>query len=212
MCKICHPPIFSWNAYLNYDFNKQCVTRPVWKGMLKMMQAVTAGLEQTYVNHGSGGMASSFQLLEIAHTHYWTRDVSEGKLGDFASASTGLNTAQHSRVIMSNWPYLFKILTLITFLTQRVSPMGSPSPHSPRMSMQVGGTNESDRSFSNSPEMASTPIPNRGDTSSPEPSGNQGNADILRELLDRKRSLLALSLQVINISQILFFFIIFIMI
>lgn len=82
--------------------------------------------------------------------------------------------------------------------------MGSPSPHSPRMSIQVGGTNESDRSFSNSPEMASTPIPNRGDTSSPEPSGNQGNADILRELLDRKRSLLALSLQVINLSIILF--------
>lgn len=65
--------------------------------MLKMLQAVTAGLEQTYVNQGSGGMASSFQLLEIAHTHYWTRDISEGKLGEFAS-STGLSTAQHSHV------------------------------------------------------------------------------------------------------------------
>lgn len=76
---------------------KQCVTRPVWKGMLKMLQAVTAGLEQTYINHGSGGMASSFQLLEIAHTHYWTKDVSDGKFSDFAS--TNLSTAQPSLVI-----------------------------------------------------------------------------------------------------------------
>lgn len=64
--------------------------------MLKMLQAVTAGLEQTYVNHGSGGMASSFQLLEIAHTHYWTKDVSDGKFSDFAS--TNLSTAQPSLV------------------------------------------------------------------------------------------------------------------
>lgn len=62
-----------------------------------MLQAVTAGLEQTYINHGSGGMASSFQLLEIAHTHYWTRDISESsKFSDFAS--TNLSTAQHSLV------------------------------------------------------------------------------------------------------------------
>ena len=67
--------------------------------MLKMLQAVTAGLEQTYINHGSGGMASAFQLLEIAHTHYWTRDVSDGissKFSDFTS--TGLSTTQHSLV------------------------------------------------------------------------------------------------------------------
>lgn len=75
---------------------EQCVSRAVWKGMLKMLIAVTAGLEQTYINHGSGGMASSFQLLEIAHTHYWTKDVSDGKFSDFAS--TSLSTAQASLV------------------------------------------------------------------------------------------------------------------
>lgn len=66
--------------------------------MQKLLQAVVAGLEQTYVNHGSGGMASTFQLLEIAHTHYWTRDVNDGKLADFASAVGGLSTSQPSRV------------------------------------------------------------------------------------------------------------------
>nr|CAH0111902.1 unnamed protein product [Daphnia galeata] len=149
-----------------------CVTRAVWKGMLKMLIAVTAGLEQTYINHGSGGMASSFQLLEIAHTHYWTKDISDGKFSDFAS--TSLSTAQASL---------------------RGSPMGSrenlPSPHSPRTSVLA---TESDRSYSNSPELAATPVPSRmsrSDASSPEP----GNPDILRELLERKRTLMMLSLQ-----------------
>uniref|UniRef100_A0A0P6EFU8 MAP kinase-activating death domain protein n=1 Tax=Daphnia magna TaxID=35525 RepID=A0A0P6EFU8_9CRUS len=149
-----------------------CVSRAVWKGMLKMLIAVTAGLEQTYINHGSGGMASSFQLLEIAHTHYWTKDVSDGKFSDFAS--TSLSTAQASL---------------------RGSPMGSrenlPSPHSPRTSVLA---TESDRSYSNSPEAAGTPVPSRmsrSDASSPEP----GNPDILRELLERKRNLMLLSLQ-----------------
>ena len=66
--------------------------------MQKLLQAVVAGLEQTYGNQGSGGMASTFQLLEIAHTHYWTRDVNDGKLSDFASAVGSLSTTQPSRV------------------------------------------------------------------------------------------------------------------
>ena len=68
-----------------------------------------------------------------------------------------------------------------------------PSPHSPRNSVLAAAT-ESDRSYSNSPEAAGTPVParaSRSDASSPEP----GNPDILRELLERKRSLMMLSLQ-----------------
>lgn len=45
--------------------------------MLKVLLAVVHGLEQTYSNFGLGGMASAFQLCEIAHTHYWTKDISE---------------------------------------------------------------------------------------------------------------------------------------
>lgn len=45
--------------------------------MLKILQAVVHGLEVTYSNYGLGGMASAFQLCEIAHTHYWTKDLGE---------------------------------------------------------------------------------------------------------------------------------------
>ena len=45
--------------------------------MLKVLQATVYGLEQTYSNYGLGGMASVFQVLEIAHTHYWTKDLAE---------------------------------------------------------------------------------------------------------------------------------------
>lgn len=45
--------------------------------MLKVVQAITHGLEVTYSNYGLGGMASAFQLHEIAHTHYWTKDIGD---------------------------------------------------------------------------------------------------------------------------------------
>ncbi|KOB76445.1 Uncharacterized protein OBRU01_02082 [Operophtera brumata] len=47
------------------------ISKPIWKGMLKVLQAVVHGLEHTYSNFGLGGMASVFQLAEMAHTHYW---------------------------------------------------------------------------------------------------------------------------------------------
>ena len=54
----------------------QAVTKPVFKGMLTMMKALSAGLENTYHNHGIGGMGSAFMVLEILHTHYWEKEVS----------------------------------------------------------------------------------------------------------------------------------------
>lgn len=62
--------------------------------MLKVLLAVVHGLEQTYSNFGLGGMASAFQMCEIAHTHYWTKDVSE-QAGDI----TQVNTIVHIQVI-----------------------------------------------------------------------------------------------------------------
>lgn len=43
--------------------------------MLKVAQAVVHGLEVTYSNYGLGGMASAFQLHEIVHTHFWTKEL-----------------------------------------------------------------------------------------------------------------------------------------
>lgn len=45
--------------------------------MLKVLQAVQHGLELTYGNFGQGGLASVFQMHQIAHTHYWTKDVAQ---------------------------------------------------------------------------------------------------------------------------------------
>ncbi|KAH8273465.1 hypothetical protein KR018_002462 [Drosophila ironensis] len=56
----------------------QCVTKPVWKGMLKCVQAIAGGLDVTFSNFGLGGMASVFQLMEVAHTHYWSKEINDG--------------------------------------------------------------------------------------------------------------------------------------
>nr|KAG5689468.1 hypothetical protein BaRGS_021015 [Batillaria attramentaria] len=56
-----------------------CVSRPVFKGMLAMCKAIISGLEHTIQNHGLGGMASAYNVLEIAHTHYWQRDLNSSK-------------------------------------------------------------------------------------------------------------------------------------
>ena len=45
--------------------------------MLKAIQVVVHGPEVTYTNFGLGGMASAFQILEIAHTHYWTKEMTD---------------------------------------------------------------------------------------------------------------------------------------
>lgn len=45
--------------------------------MIKILQYIIHGLEVTYSNYGLGGMASAFQVLEIAHTHFWTKDMAE---------------------------------------------------------------------------------------------------------------------------------------
>jgi len=43
--------------------------------MTNILRAVIQGLEITFENNGLGGMASTVQLLEIAHTHYWIKDT-----------------------------------------------------------------------------------------------------------------------------------------
>ncbi|KAK5643903.1 hypothetical protein RI129_007748 [Pyrocoelia pectoralis] len=86
-----------------------CLPKPIWKGVLKVLLAVVHGLEHTYSNYGLGGMASAFQLQEIAHTHYWSKE-----LADVVSTDNHLLSSQGS------------------------SPAGSrenlTSPQSPRMS------------------------------------------------------------------------------
>ncbi|XP_015787320.1 MAP kinase-activating death domain protein isoform X2 [Tetranychus urticae] len=66
-----------------------CLSKPVWKGMLKLIGAMIHGLEQSYMHNGLGGMASAFSVLEIAHTHYWAKDSGEdGNKGESSVATT----------------------------------------------------------------------------------------------------------------------------
>lgn len=53
----------------------QMISKPVYRGTLKMLQMVVSGLEQSYTHYGIGGMASALQVCEIAHTHFWSKDI-----------------------------------------------------------------------------------------------------------------------------------------
>lgn len=57
----------------------------MWKGTLKCLLACTHGLEQTFANFGLNGMASVFQMMEIAHTHYWSKELTDGS-GDVSAS------------------------------------------------------------------------------------------------------------------------------
>lgn len=61
------------------------ISRTTWKSMLKILQATIHGLEVSFMNSGSGGVASVFYLLEIAHTHYWSKDGCDSSTSGFNS-------------------------------------------------------------------------------------------------------------------------------
>ncbi|XP_043479698.1 MAP kinase-activating death domain protein isoform X7 [Leptopilina heterotoma] len=76
-----------------------CISKSVYKGMLKCLQAVSHGLGVTYSNFGLGGMASVFQLMEIAHTHYWSKDLLESGFDSslMSQASTPFGSKENLR-------------------------------------------------------------------------------------------------------------------
>ncbi|XP_070200468.1 MAP kinase-activating death domain protein-like isoform X4 [Littorina saxatilis] len=84
-----------------------CVARPVYKGMLAMSKAIIAGLEHTIQNHGLGGMASAYMVLEIAHTHFWHRDLSSSKSD--TSSLHGSQESLHSKDDLSPRPDLRRL-------------------------------------------------------------------------------------------------------
>lgn len=61
------------------------MTKSVYRGTSKCLLAVSHGLDSTYSNFGLGGMASVFQMMEIAHTHYWSKDITESG-GDISAS------------------------------------------------------------------------------------------------------------------------------
>ncbi|XP_076970723.1 MAP kinase-activating death domain protein isoform X2 [Tamandua tetradactyla] len=55
------------------------VSRKVYKGMLDLLKCAVLSLEQSYARAGLGGMASAFGLLEIAQTHYYSKEPDKRK-------------------------------------------------------------------------------------------------------------------------------------
>jgi hypothetical protein len=71
------------------------VSRAVWKGMAKMVSAMIAGLERSYLDqHGGQGMASALPILEIAHTHYWAKEVTQEETAQSQSVTTTAASSQ----------------------------------------------------------------------------------------------------------------------
>ncbi|XP_041972734.1 MAP kinase-activating death domain protein isoform X4 [Aricia agestis] len=104
---------------LNRNFNRKStpcdkvddvfISKAVWKGTLKVLQAVVHGLEHTYANFGLGGMASVFQLTEMAHTHYWSKELALAGMAtatrDFDSPSTpSSRKSSHTDIPILNYP------------------------------------------------------------------------------------------------------------
>lgn len=62
-----------------------------------MLLAVVHGLEVTFANFGLGGMASVYQLTEIAHTHFWTKEILAVDDSGVTSGDNQLSTMQIAR-------------------------------------------------------------------------------------------------------------------
>ncbi|XP_045480868.1 MAP kinase-activating death domain protein isoform X3 [Harmonia axyridis] len=142
-----------------------CVSKPIWKGMAKIVQAIVHGLEVTYENYGLGGMASVFQLHEVAHTHYWSRDVTD--------YSTGGDFTQVGYLLL-----YFLSRDHLTLFFQSSSPR---SPQSPRSSLQLDWDNS---------RKSSTETPEVRLTSDESEESQQSTTDMFKDMITQKKNLL----------------------
>ena len=160
-----------------------CVPKPVWRGMLKCLQAIAHGLDATYSNFGLGGMASVFQLMEIAHTHYWSKDLTEG---DHISAS--LLSSQVSRVRGE----VVVVRPKAKFFSQSVSPMGSRenlgSPSSPG-ELSHGSDWQQSAARKNSLMADVGPI-RRQSVQEPSEGHQQSTSEMFKDMLSQKRNMI----------------------
>ncbi|XP_054939366.1 MAP kinase-activating death domain protein isoform X34 [Physeter macrocephalus] len=64
------------------------ISRKVYKGMLDLLKCTVLSLEQSYAHAGLGGMASIFALLEIAQTHYYSKEPDKRKRSPTETVNT----------------------------------------------------------------------------------------------------------------------------
>lgn len=148
--------------------------------MLKTLQAVTHGLEHTFSNFGLGGMASAFQLHEIAHTHYWSKEFADSSTLDLAnqllsSASSPFGSKENLR--------------------SPQSPRSSPQPEwdISRKSSQAGRIKLECIDFKHETKkffITDTPQVRLQQDSESEMSDTQSTADMFKDILNQKRNML----------------------
>lgn len=130
-----------------------CVLKPVWKGMLKMLNAVVTGLEASLEHNGLGGMASALVALEIAHTHYWAKDQTDDGKDENQSSMT--STASVSQVTS---PYgSADNLTRLAVAPHAPEQISTTSVSSVApVSVNISDSGDSDSSTRRGPEQADT--------------------------------------------------------
>ncbi|XP_055913086.1 MAP kinase-activating death domain protein isoform X11 [Eupeodes corollae] len=141
-----------------------CIPKPLWKGILKCLQAIASGLDSTFSNFGMGGMASVFQMMEIAHTHYWSKELTE-------------NTSEMSPSLLSS---------------HAASPMGSRenlrSPSSPNPSNLGSEWASPQESRKNSTQIDRSGAQRR--MSSADSQDGQSTTEMFKDMLTQKRNVL----------------------
>ncbi|CAF1310773.1 unnamed protein product, partial [Didymodactylos carnosus] len=82
------------------------VSRAVFKGMTNILRSVIQGLEVTFENYSynHSGMASGFQLLEIAHTHYWLKDINRAELSPMSERNSPIGGSRESLASLETAP------------------------------------------------------------------------------------------------------------
>ena len=81
------------NKYINNLYNFKIINK-AYKGIGDLFRAIESGIETNFrEKKGHGGLASVFFLLEIAHTHFCTREDS-GSNG--ATPRTSIKSLQDS--------------------------------------------------------------------------------------------------------------------
>ena len=84
------------------------VSKPVYKGMVKLLNAVTSGLETAFTHKGVGGFASAIVALELAHTHYYSKEGEDGGSGGATAVdgkSLASSAASTASVSQSTTPF-----------------------------------------------------------------------------------------------------------
>lgn len=156
-------------------------------------------------NYGVGGMSSAFQVLEISHTHFWTKVTffQSWETKNFSAGAKVHNPHQvdHSQIncqdMLENMEYGLAPTSATTTApgSRDVSPYGSRENLHTALyrtagssSLKVPGSQET--AAESSWEEESYPDPGRSRSASQEDPPGSTTAEMLRELIQQKKSLL----------------------